>query len=53
MTGFDEDLYLVFEPDGFYFAHKVGDTGLVVNLEDEHVHNQAIDLLFEALEKIQ
>lgn len=54
LTGFEEDLYLITEEadDGadFYFAYKVGETGLFVNLMDENVWLQATELVFEALE---
>lgn len=54
LTGFEEDLYVITEEveDGcaFYFAYKIGETGLFVNLMDEVVWHQATELVFEALE---
>jgi hypothetical protein len=54
LTGFEENLYVITEETddgvGFYFAYKVGNTGLFVNLMDEEVHNQTTELVFEALE---
>jgi len=54
LKGFDEYLYLIIEieenNDGsFYWGHKIGETGLVVNLEDKTVSQKAMNLLFEAL----
>lgn len=54
LKGFEEDLYLIIETEkdndgGFYWGHKIGETGLVVNLEDEAISQKATDLLFEAL----
>lgn len=55
LKGFDEDLLLIIEENDeescFYFAHKVGDTGLIVNLEDRQVYDAAIELLMEVLER--
>jgi hypothetical protein len=54
LTGFDEVLYLISEEvdDGgcFYWAYKVGNDGIYVNLMDEDVHQQANELLFDMLE---
>lgn len=51
LKGFVEDLLLVIEEECFYFAHMIGDTGLVVNLEDEEMHEKAVQILMMALEK--
>lgn len=49
LTGFEEDLLLVTEDHGdegcFYFAHMVGDTGLIVNIEDDSMHEKAAMIL--------
>lgn len=54
LIGFEEDLYLITEDTdegvGFYFAYKIGETNLFVNLMDEEVWYQATELVFEALE---
>jgi hypothetical protein len=51
LHGFEEDLYLIFEEEAFYFGHKVGETGLVVNVEDSKVEEQATEMLFEVLSR--
>ncbi|MFS0657439.1 hypothetical protein AB1L07_02275 [Niallia alba] len=52
IKGFEEDLYIIFEGNEFYFGHKIGNTGLVVNIEDENIYSQAMNMLFEVLERI-
>ena len=55
LKGFDEDLYVIIETEGeegaFYFGYKVGDTGLIVNIEDEQVYEKAFSIFMEVADR--
>ncbi|MCA1021495.1 hypothetical protein [Halobacillus litoralis] len=47
LKGFPEELYFIMDENYYYFGYKVGETGLVINIEDERIENKAYEVFEE------